>query len=169
MQRSVKHLVTLAMFTTMSLVIFVLEAQIPIPVPIPGIKLGLANVITLFVLQKYRVRDALAVLLLRILLGSLFTGTLVSCFYSLCGGLLCLLGTALLCRLLPRKYLWFISVCGAILHNIGQIFAAMLVMQTTQIMWYFPFLLLSGCVTGLFTGFVAAFLVQHWEHTTKKK
>ena len=56
MQKSVKHLVTLAMFTTMALVIFVVEAQIPVPVPIPGIKLGLANIITLFVLQKYRVR-----------------------------------------------------------------------------------------------------------------
>ena len=81
MQKSVKHLVTLAIFTTMALVIFVVEAQIPVPVPIPGIKLGLANIITLFVLQKYRVRDALAVLVLRIFLGSLFTGTLVSCLY----------------------------------------------------------------------------------------
>lgn len=169
MQKSVKHLVTLAMFTTMSLVIFVLEAQIPVPIPIPGIKLGFANVITLFVLQKYRVRDALAVLIMRILLGSLFTGTLVSCFYSLCGGLLCLFGMALLCHLLHRKHLWFISVCGAILHNIGQILAAMLIMQTTQVMWYLPFLLLSGCVTGLFTGLAATFLVRHWEHTTKKK
>ena len=69
MQKSVKHLVTLAMFTTMALVIFVVEAQIPVPVQIPGIKLGLANIITLFVLQKYRVRYALAVLVLRIFLG----------------------------------------------------------------------------------------------------
>lgn len=115
MQKSVKHLVTLAMFTTMALVIFVVEAQIPVPVPIPGIKLGLANIITLFVLQKYRVRDALAVLVLRIFLGSLFTGTLVSCLYSLSGGLLCLVGMALLCRLLRNRYLWFVSVCGAIL------------------------------------------------------
>ena len=68
MQKSVKHLVTLAMFTTMALVIFVVEAQIPVPVPIPGIKLGLANIITLFVLQKYRVRDALAVLVLRVII-----------------------------------------------------------------------------------------------------
>ena len=100
MQKSVKHLVTLAMFTTMALVIFVVEAQIPVPVPIPGIKLGLANMITLFVLQKYRVRDALAVLVLRIFLGSLFTGTLVSCLYSLSGGLLCLVGMALLLSLI---------------------------------------------------------------------
>ena len=158
MQKSVKHLVTLAMFTTMALVIFVVEAQIPVPVPIPGIKLGLANIITLFVLQKYRVRDALAVLVLRIFLGSLFTGTLVSCLYSLSGGLLC-----------QNRYLWFVSVCGAILHNIGQILAAMLVMQTTQVIWYLPFLLISGCVTGLFTGLAATYLIRHWKRTESAK
>ena len=169
MQKSVKHLVTLAMFTTMALVIFVVEAQIPVPVPIPGIKLGLANIITLFVLQKYRVRDALAVLVLRIFLGSLFTGTLVSCLYSLSGGLLCLVGMALLCRLLQNRYLWFVSVCGAILHNIGQILAAMLVMQTTLVNWYLPFLLISGCVTGLFTGLAATFLIRHCMRTESAK
>lgn len=169
MQKSVKHLVTLAMFTTMALVIFVVEAQIPVPVPIPGIKLGLANIITLFVLQKYRVRDALAVLVLRIFLGSLFAGTLVSCLYSLSGGLLCLVGMALLCRLLQNRYLWFVSVCGAILHNIGQILAAMLVMQTTQVIWYLPFLLISGCVTGLFTGLAATYLIRHWKRTESAK
>ena len=169
MQKSVKHLVTLAMFTTMALVIFVVEAQIPVPVPIPGIKLGLANMITLFVLQKYRVGDALAVLVLRIFLGSLFTGTLVSCLYSLSGGLLCLVGMALLCRLLQNRYLWFVSVCGAILHNIGQILAAMLVMQTTQVIWYLPFLLISGCVTGLFTGLAATYLIRHWKRTESAK
>lgn len=78
MQRSVKHLVLLSMFTSISLVIFILEAQIIIPIPIPGIKLGLANIVTLFVLQKYSIKDAFAVLIMRIFLGSLFTGTLVS-------------------------------------------------------------------------------------------
>ena len=81
MQKSVKHLVNLDMFTSMALVIFVVEAQIPVPVPIPGIKLGLANIITLFVLQKYRVRDALADLFLRIFLWSLFNGKMISCIY----------------------------------------------------------------------------------------
>ena len=124
MSKSVKHLVMLAMFTTMALTIFVVEAQIPIPVPIYGVKLGLANVITLIVLVVYRPRDAFAVLVMRILLGSLFTGTLVSMIYSLSGGILCFLGMALLCRLLHRKHLWFISMIGAVLHNVGQIAAA---------------------------------------------
>ena len=151
MSKSVKHLVMLAMFTTMALTIFVVEAQIPIPVPIYGVKLGLANVITLIVLVVYRPRDAFAVLVMRILRGSLFTGTLVSMIYSLSGGILCFLGMALLCRLLHRKHLWFISMIGAVLHNVGQIAAAIVVMQSVQVIVYFPFLLVSGCITGIFT------------------
>ena len=144
MSKSIKHLVTLALFTAMALTIFVIEAQIPVPVPIPGVKLGLANVITLVVLLRYRARDAVAVLLLRILLGSIFTGALVGMIYSLCGGLLCFAGMALLCRLLHRKHIWFISLIGAVLHNIGQILAAMAVMQTVQVLAYLPFLLVTG-------------------------
>ena len=112
MSKSVKHLVMLALFTTMALTIFVVEAQIPVPVPIPGVKLGLANVITLIVLVVYRPRDAFAVLVLRILLGSMFTGTPVSLLYSLTGGVFCFLGMALLCKLLQKKHLWFISIVG---------------------------------------------------------
>ncbi|MBQ8515099.1 MAG: Gx transporter family protein [Ruminococcus sp.] len=155
MQRSAKHLVTMALFTTIALTIFVIEAQIPVPVPIPGVKLGLANVITLIVLVKYRARDAAAVLFLRIMLGSVFTGMLVGMIYSLCGGLLCLVGMALLCSLLKGKHLWFISMIGAVLHNVGQILAATIVMQTVHIFSYLPFLLVTGCITGLFTGLVA--------------
>ena len=105
MSKSVKHLVMLAMFTTMALSIFVVEAQIPFPVPIFAGKLGLANVITLIVLVVYRPRDAFAVLVMRILLGSLFTGTLVSMINSLSGGYLCFLGLTLLCKQLHRNHL----------------------------------------------------------------
>ena len=78
MSRSIKRLVILALFATIALTIFVIEAQIPIPVPIPGVKLGLANVITLVVLVQFRLRDAAAVLLIRILLGSIFVGQTIA-------------------------------------------------------------------------------------------
>lgn len=163
MSKSIKRLVTLALLTTIALTIFVIEAQIPPLIPtIPGIKLGLANVITLVVLVQYRVRDAAAVLLMRILLGSMFTGQVISMLYSLAGGWLCFAGIALLCQLLQKKYLWFVSIIGAILHNTGQIAMAMLIMQTTRVLVYLPFLLIAGCITGLFTGFVAIQLVRHW-------
>ena len=155
MSKSIKHLVTMALFTAMALTIFVIEAQIPVPIiPIPGVKLGLSNVITLIILLQYRPRDAAAVLLLRILLGSIYTGRLVAMFYSLCGGFLCFGGMALLCWLLHKKQVWFISIIGAVLHNIGQILAAMLVMQTTKVLVYLPFLL-------LFTGLVAGRVVHY--------
>ena len=124
-------------------------------------KLGLANVITLIVLVVYRPRDAFAVLILRILLGSIFTGTPVSLLYSLTGGILCFLGMALLCKLLQKKHLWFISIVGAVLHNVGQILAAIAAMQSVQVIAYFPFLLVAGCITGFFTG-IAADRVIHF-------
>ena len=118
MSKSIKHLVTMALFTAMALTIFVIEAQIPVPIPIPGVKLGLSNVITLIILLQYRPRDAAAVLLLRILLGSIYTGRLVAMFYSLCGGFLCFGGMALLCWLLHKKQVWFISIIGAVLLSL---------------------------------------------------
>lgn len=165
MSKSIKHFVTLALFTTMALTIFVVEAQIPIPVPIPGVKLGLANVVTLIVLVQYRTKDAAVVLLLRILLGSIFSGMLTSLIYSFCGGVFCFIAMALLCRLLNRKHLWFISIIGAILHNVGQILAAMAVMQTTQVFLYLLFLLLTGCITGCFTGLAAERVIRYLPHS----
>ncbi len=162
MSQSTRRLVLLSLLTAMALTIFVVEAQIPLPIAIPGVKLGISNVITLIVLVKFRTRDALVVLLLRILLGSIFTGQLASVPYSLCGGLLCFAGMAILCKLLKRKYLWFISVIGAILHNIGQIIAAIFVMQSSQVVVHLPFLLVTGCITGLFTGLIATQVVHHW-------
>lgn len=159
--KSIKHLITLAMFTTIALVIFVIEAQIPIPIPIPGVKLGLANVITLIILVKYSAKDALIVLFMRIFLGTLFTGQIVSFFYSVSGGLLCFIGMLLLIHLLNKKNLWFVSIIGALLHNIGQTIAAIIVMQSVQVVYYLPFLALSGCISGLFTGLVAESIVKH--------
>lgn len=159
--KSIKHLITLAMFTTIALVIFVIEAQIPIPIPISGIKLGLANVITLLVLVKYSAKDALIVLFMRIFLGTLFTGQIVSFLYSISGGLLCFIGMLLLIHLLNKKNLWFVSIIGALLHNIGQTIAAIIVMQSVQVVYYLPFLALSGCISGLFTGLVAESIVKH--------
>ena len=160
MSKSIKHLVTMALFTAMALTIFVIEAQIPVPIPIPGVKLGLSNVITLIILLQYRPRDAAAVLLLRILLGSIYTGRLVAMFYSLCGGFLCFGGMALLCWLLHKKQVWFISIIGAVLHNIGQILVAMLVLQTAALGWYLLVLWVSGLVSGAIIGVIGGELCR---------
>lgn len=132
--KSVKKLTTLALFSTIALTIFLLESLIPPLVPIPGIKLGLANIVTLILLANGTWRDALVVLMARILLGSIFAGQMMSFFYSLAGGLACLLVMAILHHFLGKKLLWFTSIIGALAHNTGQIIVAALVLGSGYVL-----------------------------------
>lgn len=146
-----KKLTELAMLTGLALIIFVVELQIPNPFPIPGVKLGLANIITVFSLYYYRSTEVLMILVARIILGSIFGGNMMALMYSLAGGLLCLSGMILFKKIIPIKHLWFCSVIGAILHNAGQIMVACLIAGWGMLV-YFPILLISGCLAGAFTG-----------------
>ncbi len=161
--KSTKRLILLSLLTAMSLTLFLVEAQFPLPIGIAGIKLGLANLVTLFLLQKFSLRDAAAVLAVRILLGNLFTGQAVSLSYSIAGGLLSLLVMWGLCRMLHGKSLWFVSVMGGISHNIGQILAAMFYLGTGGVLYYLPFLLVSGILMGFLIGMVTQLFLYAWE------
>lgn len=156
-----KKLTTLAMFTTLALIIFTIESAIPPLVPIPGIKLGLANIITLVLLRNYSAKDTLLVLLVRILLSSFFFGQAVSLLYSLAGGLLCFVAMVLTHRLLQGHFLFLTSMVGALFHNIGQLTIAYLITAVPGVLVYLPFLLLSGLITGLFTGLCAHFIQKY--------
>ena len=138
-----------------------IELHIPPLVPIPGVKLGLANIITLIVLYLYGIREALTVLIIRILLGSMFSGQVVSLLYSLSGGLMCLLVMILLMKIVGKEGIWFVSVGGAIAHNIGQIIIAMILFQTTSVLYYLPVLILSGVITGVFTGLLSKYMINN--------
>ena len=158
-----KRITRLALLTAISLILFTVEAQIPPPVPVPGVKLGLANIITVYVAFRFGVWDALAVLLARILLGSAVTGTVGAMVFSLSGGLLCWLVMFPLRRILTPKQIWVCGVVGAVFHNIGQTLACIAVYQTTAVLAYLPALLLSGMATGLFTGLTAQYLLIRLE------
>lgn len=149
----------LALLTALALIIFVVELQIPNPFPIPGVKLGLANIITVYAVYHYRAREVFLVVLIRILLGAVFSGNMAAMLYSLAGGMLCLVGMLPLKRLLSEKYLWVLSVLGAVFHNIGQIAAACLI-AGWGVLAYLPFLLVSGCLAGAFTGVCAQLVVR---------
>ena len=153
-------ILSLALLTAISLVLFIVENQIPAPVPAPGVKLGLGNIIVVCVLFLYGRREALAVLLAKLLLSALLTGNLGALAYSAAGGLLSWGGMCLLRPLLGQRQLWVASVLGAMLHNLGQLLAAMLVAQTPGLLAWLPLLLLSGMVTGLFTGLAAQAVIQ---------
>ena len=159
MQKSVKHLVTLAMFTTMALVIFVVEAQIPVPVPIPGIKLGLANMVTIVVMYRLRISDAWIVSLVRVVLSSLLFGNMMVMVYSMAGAVLSLL-VMTLCRKKDLFGLLGTSILGGVSHNAGQIAMAALLMKSGNIMLYMPVLCISGTIAGVCIGLAGAVLVR---------
>ncbi len=153
--KKTRQLACMALLAAIALTIYVVEAQIPVPIPVPGVKLGLANAVTLLALFTLGPWQALAILLVRIVLGSMFTGQLTALLYSLCGGLLCWAVTCLLRRIVTDRQLWVCGVTGAMAHNTGQILMAMVVTGTPSIAVYLPFLLVTGIVTGLFTGLAA--------------
>ncbi len=155
--KSTKRLAVLSMFTVIALTIFAVENMIPVPVPIPGIKLGLANIVTLIVLRNYRAADAFAVLFARILLSALFSGQMMTLIY----GLFCFLVMCAANRFLDGRFLPLTSILGALAHNAGQLTAAYLIVRSTGILAYLPFLTLSSVITGLFTGLCAHYAQRY--------
>ncbi len=154
-----KRIAELSVLTAVSLIIFIIELQIPNPFPIPGIKLGLANIITVFAVYHYKAYEVAMIVAVRLLLGSVFSGNFMALIYSASGAFLCLLGMLLLKRIIDEKHIWIASIFGAVLHNTGQMIAAVIVTQTMQIVAYYPFLLVSGCLAGLFTGLCAQLIM----------
>lgn len=155
----VKKLTQLAMLTGAALILFIIELQIPNPVPIPGVKLGLANIITVYAVYHYRAGETALLVTARILLAAAFSGTAMTLAYSAAGSVLCLTGMLLLKRIVDEQHIWIASVFGAVFHNIGQITAAVLVMGM-GVVAYLPFLLVSGCLSGAFTGFCAQLVIK---------
>lgn len=161
--KQTKRLTLLAVLTAAALCVFVLEAQLPPLTPVPGIKLGLANVFTLFALYLLDAKSALALLLVRVVLGGFVTGQVSAMGYSLCGGLLSYLALLLFYRRIPGKQLWALSILSALAHNLGQLLLASVVMGTFAIFWYAPILFLAAMITGAFTGLTAQMVLKHWK------
>ena len=155
--KQARKLAMCAVLTALALGLSYAERFIPLGlvVPLPGIKLGLANVVTLLTLCLVGPGAAFSVLVARCFLGSLFAGSLSGLVFSLTGGLLAM-GVMTLLRNSRRLSVYGVSVCGAAAHNVGQICAAMLVMKTTVVVSYLPLLLAAAVVSGLITGGAAA-------------
>ena len=156
----VGRLTRMALLCAIALTIFMAEAQLPNPIPIPGVKLGLANVVTVYAMFVLGPADTLMILLARVFLGSVFSGQMMTFFYSLAGGLLCFGAMLPLRRLLTRRQVWVCSVIGGACHNAGQLIAAILIARTGALVVYLPYLLLCGMAAGLFTGLCAQFLID---------
>ena len=164
-----RKLTTLSMLTAIALTIFMVEAQIPPLTPIPGIKMGLSNIVTVFVVFAIGSKEAALVLFVRIFLGAVFAGNFSTIFYSAAGGLCAIAVTILLRKLLTRKQLWVAGVCGAIAHSIGQMAVAVTLLETPGLVAYLPIMIVASIVSGMFTGLCAQFLVNRgnlWKITS---
>ena len=156
-----KRLVTLGLLTAIALTIFMLEAQIPPIVPMPGVKLGLANIVTVFAVFVLGWKEGCMVLFARIFLGAVFAGNFSTILYSLAGGSLAIAVTILLKLVLKPKQLFVAGCFGAVAHSIGQMAAAIAISGTPQLIVYLPVMVAISIVTGLFTGLCAQYMVNH--------
>ena len=155
-----RKLTQMALLTAIALTIFMIEAQIPALVPVPGVKLGLSNIITVFAVFAMGPKETASILFVRIFLGAVFAGNFSTIFYSAAGGALAILVTILLRKLLTKKQLWVAGVMGAIAHSVGQMAMAIAITRTVGLAAYLPVMILCSIVTGLFTGLCAQFLLD---------
>ena len=142
-------------FKSLALILSYVELLIPINFGIPGMKLGLANLLVVILLYKGCPRDALLLSVIRILLSGLIFGNMFSIFYSLGGGLLSLAVMVFL-KKTGQFTVAGISIGGGASHNVGQLLVAMFVVQTYQVGYYLPVLLIAGVITGAVIGILSA-------------
>ena len=150
----------LALLTAIALTIFMAEAQIPALTTIPGVKLGLANIVTVYAMFAMGPGDALLVLSGRVFLGAVFSGQPMTLIYSAAGGVLSWCVLCLLRKLLTGEQIWLASPVAAIFHNLGQLLAAAAVLRSWAVMAYLPYLVIAAVIAGLFTGIAAQALIR---------
>ena len=163
----VRKLTRLALLTAIALTIFMVEAQIPALVPVPGVKLGLSNIVTVFTVFAIGAWEGAAVLAARIFLGAVFAGNFSTIFYSAAGGGLAILVTIGLKRLLKKKQLWVAGCLGAVAHSVGQMAMAVALTATPGLVVYLPVMIAVSIVTGSFTGLCAQLLMNRGEKLWK--
>ena len=143
----------MAMMIALAMIFSYVETMIPINFGIPGVKLGLANLVIVTAIYLFGGKQAFLISIVRIFLSGFMFGNLASIMYSLAGGLLSL-AVMLLLKKTDKLSILAVSVMGGICHNIGQLIVAMLVVENLKLIFYVPVLLISGFLTGLLIGIV---------------
>ena len=162
-----KKLATISLLISVAMILSYIESLIPPLVAVPGVKLGLSNIATVFALYALGAPAAVTVSLLRVLLSALLFGSFVSLIYSFSGALLAL-AFMILIRKIGRFSSVGVSVVGGVAHNAGQIIAACIVMESAAIALYLPPLVISGTIAGIAIGIASGILVKKTEKYIKK-
>ena len=155
-----KRMTTLGLLTGLALILFIVEAQIPALVSIPGVKIGLANIVTVFAVFYFGAKDGLLVLSARVFLGAVFAGNFSSILYSAAGGAAAILAVIGLKTILQKNQIWIAGCLGAVAHGIGQMAVAVPLSGTPGVLIYLPVLIVIGIITGTFTGLCAQVLLN---------
>ena len=142
------------LFAALAILMGYVEMLIPVPVPSPGVKLGLANVIIIIMMYFMAVKSAFFISLVRVILSGLLFAGFAGLLYSLSGAMFSFLVMALL-KKTDKFSIVGVSIAGGVFHNVGQIIVAALAVENVKMVYYLPFLLVSGVVTGMLIGIVA--------------
>lgn len=146
-------------FTALALIFSYVETLIPISVGIPGVKLGLANLVVVIVLYKLDAQTAYLLSIVRVVLAGFIFGNLFSILYSLAGGLFSLTAMTIL-KKSGKFSLIGVSIAGGVFHNVGQLIVAALVLESLSVAYYFSVLLISGVVTGMLIGVISGEMLK---------
>lgn len=168
MRLSVRNIALYAVLIAAALALSVFEAQLPTSfIPLPGVKLGLANTVTLFALYIFGTGPTAVILFCRCILASLFGGGITSLMFSICGGgaALCVMRCLKGCRAFS---IYGISIAGAAAHGVGQILAAYVMLGSISPFFYLPFLLIASLFTGTLTAFISQILILRLRKMYKK-
>lgn len=156
---STKKIAYLGLLVALAFVFSYVEFLIPINIGIPGAKLGLANLVVIVALYTLREREAFLLSMIRILLTGFTFGSLASMMYSFAGGLLSF-GVMLIAKKTKFLSITGVSVLGGVFHNVGQILVAMLVLETSSLIYYLPVLLIVGTLSGIAIGLLGAMVTK---------
>ena len=162
-REKIRRMTTLSLLFALAMIFSFVESRLPTFIPIPGVKLGLCNVVIIFTLLKLGAPAAIAVSLLRVLLSSMLFGNAAAFFYSLACAILSLAVMILLLRLRFFSVVG-ISVLGGVMHNIGQLLMAWILLGTAGVMYYLPVLLIAGVIAGALIGLLSAYLHKRAEN-----
>lgn len=156
-----KRISVIAVFTALALIFSYIEAIIPFNLGVPGVKLGIANIVVVCALYIFGVKEAAGISLIRVFVIGLLVGNAVSLIYSLSGAILSI-AVMIICKRLKLSVIG-VSAMGGIFHNVGQLSAAALILNSSTVMYYYPVLFISGIVTGIIIGIVSLPIIKNSE------
>ena len=154
-----RKIARMGLLTALALILSYVESLIPAFVAVPGVKMGLANIVVVFALYTLGPGEAAIVSIIRVLLSSLLFGSILSLSYSAAGAIISLLSMIIMMK--TKIFgVTSVSVIGGVFHNLGQILVACLVLETDVLLYYLPVLILSGTITGAVIGIASSIVIK---------